>query len=150
MNKSKDENKNRIENIVDIIARYKNRINKDTMSRISCIPSIKNGRKKIGNIELFFDMIKDYRKKSYKLISLSTILTLIGSVLYLLFPYDVMPDSMGIVGFLDDFVIIAFALRTGYEELCAYKLWLVTRDLSSKEAQQIIDMVMAEFNEYEK
>jgi uncharacterized membrane protein YkvA (DUF1232 family) len=58
-----------------------------------------------------------------------------------------MPDSMGIVGFLDDLVVIAYALRTGYEELCAYKLWLVTRDLTAKKAQEIIDMVMAEYSE---
>ncbi len=140
---------NRLNDIVDIIARHKKGINKDTLSRINCIPNVSNARGRIGNVELFFDMIKDYRKNTYKLISLSTILTLIGSLLYVVLPYDIMPDSMGIVGFLDDFVIIAYALRTGYEELCAYKLWLVTRDLSAKEAQKIIDMVMAEYNEKE-
>lgn len=138
---------NRLNDIVDIIARHKKSIDKNTMSRIGSIPSVSGARGRIGNVELFFDMIRDYRKKTYKLISLSTILTLAGSLVYVFLPYDVMPDSMGIVGFLDDLVVIAFALRTGYEELCAYKLWLVTRDLSAKEAQKIIDMVMAEYNE---
>lgn len=138
---------NRLNDIVDIIARHKKRITRETMSRIGCIPNVSSDRGRIGNVELFLDMIRDYRKKTYKLISTSTILTLIGSLLYVFFPYDVMPDSMGIVGFLDDLVVIAFALRTGYEELCAYKLWIVTRDLSAKEAQKIIDMVMAEYNE---
>lgn len=130
--------------IFEIIAKYKGNLNFNAMSRLGHIPS---PGKKLSNRELFFDMISDYRKKKYHLISLSTILALIGSVIYVLFPYDVMPDSMGVVGFLDDIVVIAFALHTGYDELCAYKLWLVTRDLSVKQAQKIIDQVMNEFNE---
>ncbi len=130
--------------IADMIAAYKDSINIHTMSRLSRIPDAGNN---IGTIELFFDMIKDYRKNKYKLISDSTIITLIGSVLYVLSPIDIIPDGIGIVGLLDDLAVIAFAIRTCYEELCAYKLWLATRDLPLKEAYRLIKETMSEYDE---
>lgn len=131
--------------LLDMIAIHKGSINIHTMSRLNMIP---DGREKIGVIELFFDMIRDSRKNEYKLVSASTFITLLGSVLYVISPLDIIPDRLGIVGLLDDFAVIAFAVRTIYEELCAYKLWLVTRDLPVNEAYKLIKKTMAEYKDF--
>jgi hypothetical protein len=141
----KDNSKSFGSEIMDIIASHKGSINIHTMSRLNMIPDTDNH---VGSIEMFFDMIKDFRKGKYKLISASTIITLIGSVLYVLSPVDIIPDGIGIVGLLDDFAVIAFAVRTCYEELCAYKLWLVTRDLPVNEAYKLIKKTMSDYNEF--
>lgn len=130
--------------ISDIIASHKKEFTRGTISRLNMIPNVENND---GAIRLFIDMIRDYRKGSYKLLSLSTLLTLIGSLIYIISPIDVIPDSIFVVGALDDLAVVAFAIRTCYEEVCAYKLWLATRDLSVKEAEKIINRAMSYFDE---
>lgn len=143
----KDNHKKLGTEISDMIAAYKSSINIHTMSRISRIPDSGNNR---GTIELFFEMIGDYRKNKYKLISESTIITFILSIVYVISPIDIIPDGIGIVGLLDDMAVIAFAIRSCYEELCAYKLWLATRDLPLKEAYRLIKETMSEYEDYEQ
>lgn len=144
LNNDKIEVKSLGNELQNMIANHKKMINKNTLSRLKRIPSAGNN---CGWFELFVDMIKDYRKHTYKLISDSTIITLIFSVLYIISPIDIIPDGIGIVGLLDDMAIIAYTIRTCYEELCAYKLWLATRDLSLKEAQKIIMETISENND---
>ena len=136
------ENENKSLN--DIISEYKKSLTRQTMQRLNCIPDV---NKREGIIGLFFEMISDYKKNNYKLLSLSTILTLIGALVYVISPVDVIPESIFVVGCLDDLAVIAFALRTCYEEVCAYKLWLATRDLPAKDAIKIIKQTMSDYRD---
>ncbi|MGN1318823.1 MAG: YkvA family protein [Lachnospirales bacterium] len=130
--------------IFDMIESYRSSIDIHTMSRLKRIPNVNN----IGNFELFWNMLRDSKSGKYKLISQATVITFIGSILYVISPVDIIPDSMGIVGLLDDMAVIAYAIRSLYEELCAYKLWLATRDLSLKDAHKLIVDIMSEFEDF--
>lgn len=131
-------------NLSDIIAAYKKSIDHNTFSRLNLIPNSGKGE---SVFSLFRDMLHDSKKGNYKLLSLSTVITFIGTLLYVVSPVDIIPDSIGIVGVLDDMAVIAYAIRIIYEELCAYKLWLATRDLPVERAERIIKKTMTKYNE---
>jgi len=68
-------------------------------------------------------MITDYVNGSYREVPWKTIAALTGAVIYFIWPFDVIPDVIPIVGYADDAVVIGLALKIAREDLDAYKIW---------------------------
>lgn len=91
-----------------------------------------------ADIRLLFRMLRDWHNKEYTLLSGSTIFIVIGAVLYIVSPIDVIPESIPVVGKLDDLSVLAYAIHAVNEELKNYKLWLDTKDMRAEEAIRLI------------
>lgn len=74
-------------------------------------------------LQLFFDLIQAYTKGEYRNVAPSTILTIIGAILYFVSPLDAVPDFLAGLGILDDAAVISFTLKKLSVEINEFKKW---------------------------
>lgn len=75
------------------------------------------------DIVLFFSLLKDYFGGRYDDISKANIAIIIGTLMYILTPIDLIPDFIPFAGLTDDAAMVALCLQTLHNELEKYKLW---------------------------
>ena len=75
------------------------------------------------NIKLLFSVIKDYANGSYKEIPWMTIAAIIGSLLYIFSPIDLIPDLVPVAGLLDDAAVLGLCLNGISADLKNYSAW---------------------------
>ncbi|AOS99943.1 MULTISPECIES: YkvA family protein [Exiguobacterium] len=74
-------------------------------------------------LTLFVDMIRAYQSGEYRNIRRTTILKVIGALIYLVSPIDLVPDFVLGFGFADDIAVILFVTKTVFEELTRFSDW---------------------------
>ncbi len=72
------------------------------------------------NISNLFNMLKD--KDKFKL-SKSTLAIIIGALLYVISPIDLIPVVIPVLGLIDDVAILAAATKAIADEIKRYKEW---------------------------
>ena len=70
-----------------------------------------------------FSLVGDYLHGNYKKVSKTSLLLIIGSLLYLLNPMDIVPDFLLGVGFLDDLAVFTYMIKKIRQELDKYRNW---------------------------
>lgn len=75
----------------------------------------------LGNV--MYGMMKDYRKGIYKEVPWFTIATIAFAFLYVLNPFDIVPDFIPGIGYVDDLAIFTFGLRFIQSDLHRYLDW---------------------------
>lgn len=94
----------------------------------------KNQLEKVWDyLQLFFSIVKDYINGSYKEIPLTTIVSIVASLLYLISPIDFIPDFIPGIGFIDDVFVIGLVISSATSDLDKYKEWKESK--SSKNNQ---------------
>lgn len=88
----------------------------------------------IDDIRLFINLVIDWLKGDYKKVSQTTIVMIIISFIYLLNPFDLIPDFLA-TGLIDDIAVITYIVKKIQEELKAYKKWK-----DKKETIEIIEI----------
>lgn len=78
-------------------------------------------------LKLLLELIKDWMKGDYKELSKSSVIMVIIGLLYLVNPFDIIPDFL-IGGFIDDLGVIAYVIKKTSDELNLYKKWKNTKD----------------------
>ena len=79
-----------------------------------------------GDIELLIKLIRAYSNGEYRRIPWKMLLAAMVAVIYFLNPFDVIPDLLGFVGFVDDVAVIAFVIGAFQEELDEFRGFLET------------------------
>ena len=77
----------------------------------------------IGEFGIVCDLISDYINGTYREIPVSTILSFIAALTYLISPFDVVPDVVPVLGFCDDAAALKFVLDAARNDLYAYANW---------------------------
>jgi uncharacterized membrane protein YkvA (DUF1232 family) len=80
-------------------------------------------------LQLFFSIVKDYINGSYKEIPLTTIISIVASLLYLISPIDFIPDFIPGIGFIDDVFVIGLVISGATSDLDKYKIWKENKSL---------------------
>jgi uncharacterized membrane protein YkvA (DUF1232 family) len=75
------------------------------------------------NIKLLFSVVKDYANGSYKELPWTTIAAIVGSLLYIFSPIDLVPDIIPIAGLTDDAALLGVCLAGIGHDLEKYKNW---------------------------
>jgi len=75
------------------------------------------------NIKLLFSLIKDYASGNYREIPWTTIAAIIGALLYIFSPIDLVPDFIPVAGLLDDAAVFGLCLKGIGHDLKKYELW---------------------------
>jgi uncharacterized membrane protein YkvA (DUF1232 family) len=75
------------------------------------------------NLQLLIDLVKAYSKGEYRKVSKSTIITIIGALIYFIAPLDTIPDFIVGLGLIDDAAVIGYTLKKISAELDEYKEW---------------------------
>ncbi len=81
----------------------------------------KNLKGFLGDVKLFFCMLKDFFTKKYTQVPIGTIVSIAATLLYVLAPIDLIPDFMPFVGYLDDAGIITLCINGFRADLETYK-----------------------------
>ena len=76
-----------------------------------------------ADLETVFSLVGDYLHGNYKKVSKTSLLLIIGSLLYLLNPMDLVPDFLLGVGFLDDLAVFTYMIKKIRQELDKYRTW---------------------------
>lgn len=83
----------------------------DNEEKIESIMNNETFREYMNNIKNYFMMLKDFVTGKYKNIPVGTISAIIGTLLYVLSPVDLIPDLIPVVGFLDDAAVLALCVK---------------------------------------
>lgn len=75
-----------------------------------------------------FSLIKDYWKGNYREVPWKIIAAAAGALLYVLIPFDFIPDFIPVAGYLDDAGVIAACLNLVNDDLIAYEKWKLLRE----------------------
>lgn len=76
-----------------------------------------------SDLKLLFELVNDYRKGDYRKIPWSSIVAIIATLLYVLSPFDFIPDFIPVFGLMDDAAVVALCLKIIDGDLQAYKKW---------------------------
>lgn len=98
---------------------------KKEMAKISFVRPLQNARRLHGlfkNRVLIFQMIRDMIRGKYKPSLINFLIFIVGFA-YILFPLDVMPDFIPVLGWIDDGAIIFFLAKRLLNEAEKYLRW---------------------------
>jgi len=77
----------------------------------------------VADLKLLFSVIQDYLKGEYRRVPFWTIDAIVAALLYVLNPFDLIPDFILGIGFVDDALIIGACLALIERDLQIYKDW---------------------------
>jgi uncharacterized membrane protein YkvA (DUF1232 family) len=80
-------------------------------------------RKFVNESVLFIGLVKDYLTGSYRSIPWWMIAAVVFTLLYVLNPFDLVPEFIPVVGYLDDAAVVSICLSLISQELGTYKNW---------------------------
>lgn len=75
------------------------------------------------DVKLFFCMLKDFFTKKYTNVPIGTIMSIAGTLLYVFLPFDIIPDFIPVVGYLDDASMVALCIKMAKADLEKYRMW---------------------------
>ena len=76
-----------------------------------------------GKLTALFRLVKAWGKGEYKDVSTKTIILVIAAIIYFVNPFDVVPDFITGVGYIDDAAIILFVINTVSQDLEKFLKW---------------------------
>lgn len=86
--------------------------------------------KLVNQVKLLYELIRSYIDGSYREIPWISIATAAAAVVYFLAPIDVLPDVIPGIGYLDDLLVVRFALLaigTDLRTYCEFKGYEVSK-----------------------
>lgn len=72
-------------------------------------------------------LIRAYQQREYRDISAPNLLVVVAALLYFVSPFDVIPDSVPILGHIDDAFVVRLALRSVGADLDTFMAWETSR-----------------------
>lgn len=83
-----------------------------------------NGLKDVvDNMMELFNYVKDTVFGEYNDYNLTTLLLIIGVIIYVVSPIDCIPDFIPVIGWTDDVAVVIYACKLANEELGKYRTW---------------------------
>ncbi|MGE4064936.1 MAG: YkvA family protein [Rhodospirillaceae bacterium] len=83
-----------------------------------------------------FDMVKDYASGTYRELPRSTVLASAFALLYVLNPFDLMPDFIPGIGYLDDMSMLALVIGSVRKDVEGYARWRRSRAAIARRLQR--------------
>ncbi len=66
----------------------------------------------IDDLDTFIRLLRAWISGKYKEVPVTTIILIITAIIYLINPFDLIPDFIPVIGFIDDALVIALVLRS--------------------------------------
>ena len=77
-------------------------------------------------------LIRAYYGREYRNVPLQNLVMIVGAIIYILNPFDLIPDWIAGLGFADDAVVLAFAVRQTRQTLDDFMTWeIASRERSA-------------------
>lgn len=76
-----------------------------------------------SDVTVLFDLIKDYADGSYREVPKRTVFAAAVALLYVLNPFDLIPDFVPGVGYVDDSAVLMLVIRSVRADIDDYRTW---------------------------
>jgi uncharacterized membrane protein YkvA (DUF1232 family) len=76
-----------------------------------------------ADLQAALRLLVAWTRRSYRKVSAASLVLLVAALLYFVTPVDVIPDALGVLGFVDDLAVIQTAVETVREELEQFREW---------------------------
>ncbi|MBQ3270132.1 MAG: DUF1232 domain-containing protein [Clostridia bacterium] len=93
---------------------------RDLEKKLSSIPALGGP---LSNIPTLVSLIRSYIKHDYTDIPSGSIAAIVGALVYFLAPFDLVPDAIPGIGFVDDAAVIATCLALVGSDIEKYRQW---------------------------
>ena len=103
----------------------------------------------LKDIPLIVELIRAYIKKEYTEIPIGSIIGLVSALIYFSSPVDLIPDVIPVIGYVDDAVVIALAIRFAYTDIEDFKKWKAIQE-EKAEAERAVESEEQEIQEAEQ
>lgn len=90
----------------------------------------------LENVRIYVLLLRDYMYKEYRDISKRSVAIILFGALYTISPLDLIPDSLGLIGLVDDAAVLKLVNKMLDGELDKYKEW---RKTTGKDAPMVED-----------
>lgn len=84
-----------------------------------------------GSLIIFFNLITDWLKGNYKNVPLGSLIMILASIIYFLTPFDIIPDFIVGLGYIDDMAVISYTFRQLQTDIDKYLVWKSIKDIGS-------------------
>jgi len=85
------------------------------------------------SLQVFLRLVRSCLEGKYHLPA-ATLLMFIGALIYFVNPFDLIPDSIPVLGFVDDAAVITFVARANLEVVSRFRNWEHSNQLRSNGA----------------
>ncbi len=97
-------------------------------SRLENLGSAPEGLEDVWEeLHIMVKLCQDYAEKNYQEISWKSMQRIAGAVSYFVTPFDLVPDAIPKIGYLDDKAVLKLALKLTQEDFDRYRQWQVER-----------------------
>jgi uncharacterized membrane protein YkvA (DUF1232 family) len=78
-------------------------------------------------LQAMLRLLNSYQRGEYREVPVKALISIIAAIAYVVNPFDLIPDSVPFLGYLDDAAVIAFAVRRTKDVLDDFMLWETSR-----------------------
>lgn len=78
---------------------------------------------KLSKVPILVSLLNSYAKKEYTDIPIGTIIAIVGALIYVVSPVDLIPDSIPILGYSDDALVVAVCWKLVESDVEEYVKW---------------------------
>ncbi|MGT2771308.1 YkvA family protein [Streptococcus marimammalium] len=93
---------------------------KDLEKKLNKIPVAGDS---LATIPVMASLVNSYAKKKYTDVPTGVIVLIVSALIYFLTPFDIVPDSIPFLGFLDDAFILSKGWKMAQSDLKNYQKW---------------------------
>lgn len=79
--------------------------------------------KLFDEVAIFCELIMDYCQGLYSRIPLATVISLLAAIIYFVSPADMLPDTLPVIGLLDDATILQIVKMAAKKDIENYNSW---------------------------
>lgn len=79
--------------------------------------------KQLSNIPMLVSLVRSYIRKDYRDVPLGSIIAIVSALIYFLSPIDLLPDSIPVLGYVDDAAVFAFVWKMVADDIEEYRKW---------------------------
>lgn len=84
------------------------------------------------SLETALRLLKAYAQGRYRKIPYRSILALTAGLIYLVTPFDAVPDILVTIGFMDDLAVLSLVMRQISHDLEAFRAWEAAPDTAAR------------------
>ena len=79
--------------------------------------------KQLSNIPMLVSLVRSYIRKDYRDVPQGSIIAIVSALIYFLSPIDLLPDSIPVLGYVDDAAVFAFVWKMVADDIEEYRKW---------------------------
>lgn len=113
----------------------------ETATKLSDAKNKDNKFKQLFDVALtLVRLVRSYANGEYRQIQVSTIVSGLAVLLYVLSPIDLIPDFIPVVGFLDDLSLVSWFVGKFQQEITRYREWELQQPMMAATAPATGDL----------